>query len=132
SFSMPAGSFVQTDIEYNLRIDNTLTHIEDIENVILLPLDQGNYVYVKDIARIEDGLAPYTSLSRLSVDGSPLQQAVTFSIYKQVDADITDVTGAAREQLHAIQEEFPDTEFITLIDYGKDINSSILELSKSA
>lgn len=132
NFSIPAGSMVQSGVEYSIRIDNNLDTLNKLENIIIKSLGQGKYLYVKDIATIEDGLAPYNSLSRLSVQGHEMSQAVTFSIYKQVDADITKVASGARNILKDIQKEYPNTEFVTLVDYGQDISDSISSLSFSA
>lgn len=131
-FSLPAGSIIQSGIEYNITIDNTVENLDDINNVIVSTNQAGQHVYVKDIAVIEDGLASYTSLSRLSVAGSEPQQAITFSVFKQVGSDITKVTKGIRRGLEVVQENIPGTEFITLIDAGSDISTDILNLSKSA
>lgn len=131
-FSIPSGSFVQEGVEYSITIDNTLSDIISIENVIVTTGVSGEYVYVKDVARIEDGLARYTSLSRLSVDGGESQQAITFFVYKKVGGDVTSVTKELRENLKMIQEELPGSDFITLIDSGNDVSSDIRDLSKSA
>jgi len=132
NFSVPGGSIVQAKTEYNFRIDSKLVKAKDLENIILKTLGQGNYLYLKDVARIEDGLAPYTSLSRLSIDGKPIEQAITFSIYKQVDGDVDTVTESTRKKLEEVKSKYDGTEFITLIDFGKEIKDSIRELSFSA
>lgn len=132
NFSVPGGSIIQGNTEYNFRIDNKLTEAKNLENIILKTLGQGNYLYLKDVARIEDGLAPYTSLSRLSIDGKPMEQAITFSIYKQVDGDVDTVTELTRNKLEEIKTKYEGTDFITLIDFGKEIKDSIRELSVSA
>lgn len=130
--SFPMGSIVQDGVEYNISVDNTVGSREDLENIIVISNQAGSPVYMKDIARIEDGLAPYTSWSRLSTHGSFPQQAITFSIYKQVGFDITQVTKDARNAVSHLRGDFPDMEFITLIDRGKDVSSDISSLTTSA
>jgi multidrug efflux pump len=123
---------VQNGIEYSMTIDNSVTDIESIKNIVVATGADGEYIYVRDVAKIEDGLAKYISLSRLSVDGSASQQAVTFSVFKQVGGDITELTKEAREGLDAFKESFPESEFVTLIDSGEDISGDIRSLSSSA
>ncbi len=132
NFSIPGGSIVQGNTEYNFRIDSKLTEAKDLENIILKTLGQGNNLYLKDVAKIEDGLAPYTSLSRLSIGGNSMEQAITFSVYKQVDGDVDTVTELTRKKLEDVKTKYEGTDFITLIDFGKDIKDSIRELSVSA
>lgn len=130
--SFPIGSIVQDGVEYNISVDNTISSIEDIENIIVAHQNSGSPLYIKDIARIEDGLAAYTSLSRLSTDGKSAQQSITFSIFKQVGFDITKVTADSNKAVNELKEQFPDMSFITLIDMGEDVSKDIGSLTQSA
>ena len=130
--SFPIGSIVQDGVEYNISVDNTLASIKDIENIIIGNQGSGSPLYIKDVARIEDGLAPYTSLSRLSTEGRNPQQSITFSVFKQVGFDITKVTEDARSAVSELEQQFPDMSFITLIDMGNDVSKDIKNLTQSA
>lgn len=130
--SFPIGSIVQEGVEYNISVDNTIGSVSDIENIIVGVKSSGSPLYVRDIARIEDGLAPYTSLSRLSTEEKNPQQSITFSVFKKVGFDITKVTADSRKAVEHLQEQFPDTSFITLIDMGQDVSTDIGNLTQSA
>jgi HAE1 family hydrophobic/amphiphilic exporter-1 len=131
-FSFPAGSIIQNGVEYNITVDNSLVDTDDIRNIIVGSREGGQFIYVKDVAIIEDGLAEYTSLSRLSVNGNRPQQAITFSVNKQVGADITKVTTSLNESLEEIKKDLPNAEFVILIDAGENISTDIKSLSRSA
>ena len=130
--SFPLGSIIQEGVEYNVSLDNTIGSIEDIENIIISTQSGENPVYLKDIARIEDGLAPYNSLSRLSTEGLNSQQAITFSIYKQVGFDVTAVAADANKAVNQLRKDFDDTKFIVLIDQGDVVSTDIANLTQSA
>jgi HAE1 family hydrophobic/amphiphilic exporter-1 len=130
--SFPVGSIVQEGVEYNVSLDNTIKSIEDIENIIIGSQSGGSAIYLKDIARIEDGLAPYDSLSRLSTGGSLPQQAITFSIFKQVGFDVTAVTADANNAVSQLRTDFEDMSFVVLIDSGDIVSSDIASLTQSA
>lgn len=130
--SFPLGSIVQEGVEYNISLDNTIGSIADIENIIIGTQSGGSAIYLKDIARIEDGLAPYTSLSRLSTEGLDAQQAITFSIFKQVGFDVTAVAADANKAVDGLRKDFTDNKFIVLIDQGEVVSSDIASLTQSA
>lgn len=130
--SFPLGSIIQQGVQYNVSLDNTIGSIRDIKNIIIGTQPGGGAIYLKDIARIEDGLAPYDSLSRLSTDGSLPQQAITFSIFKQIGFDVTAVTQDANIALNELKENIKDTEFVILIDLGDVVATDITSLTESA
>lgn len=130
--SVPVGSIVQDGIEYNIGIDTSVDTVEDLNNLIIGTRGTGSPLYLGDVARIDTGLAAYTSLSRLSVNGSLPQQAITFSVYKQVGFDITTVTEDIREALDELQQTTPGMQFVTLIDMGEYVAKDIANLSQSA
>lgn len=130
--SFPIGSIVQEGVEYNVSLDNTIDAITDIENIVIATEAGGTAVYLKDIARIEDGLAPYESLSRLSIGGTLPQQAITFSVYKQVGFDVTAVTADSNAAIEDLRKEFSDMNFVTVIDRGDIVSTDISNLTQSA
>lgn len=130
--SFPIGSIVQEGVEYNVSLDNTVGSISDIENIIIGTQSGGSAIYLKDIATIEDGLAPFTSLSRLSTEGLDPQQAITFSIFKQVGFDVTSVTADANAAVDELRKDFDETKFIVLIDQGEVVSTDINNLTQSA
>lgn len=131
--SLPIGEIVQSGIRYNLTFDGDFASVADVANTVVAETRGGEPIYVRDLGIIEDGLAVFESRSRLSIDGSVPQQAVTFFVKKQVGADVTEVTAAAREALTELQDEFAgeQLEFVTLIDLGEQVFSDLKTLSSA-
>ena len=132
--SLPVGTIVQNNVEYSVTFDGDLEEVEAIRSSVVGRTQAGEPVYVRDVAIIEDGLAEYTSRSRLSVDGSEPQQAVTFSISKQVGYDVTVLAEDLRATLDELQVELAaeNLEFVTLTDSGQDVFDDLISLSSSA
>jgi len=132
--SLPLGSIIQDNIEYRITFKGDLNSAEDIRNTVIARTDAGNPIYIRDIGLVEDGLAKFSSVSRLSIQGSEPQQAVTFSVKKQVGADVTVMTEKIRKTLSELQENLngEELQFVSLIDFGEIIDDDLRSLSFSA
>ncbi|MEM9336386.1 MAG: efflux RND transporter permease subunit [Patescibacteria group bacterium] len=132
--SLPVGSIVQSGTEYNITFDGELNSVELIENSVVARTQTGQAIFVRDIARVEDGLAERESSSRLSVAGSEPQQAITFSINKQSGYDVTTLTADVRAELLLLETELASEqlEFVTLEDGGEDVTEDLIDLAVTA
>ncbi len=97
---LPAGK-VQTDKENSsVRLVGKFNNINDIENVqIAMPLP-GNPVYVKDVAKVVDGIAEISSVSRYNG-----KNGIGLLIKKQGDANAVDVSKLIRKRFQLIEKQ---------------------------
>ena len=131
--TVPIGQIENNGVSYNVAFEGDLTTSEDILNVGITTRG-GQPVYVRDIATVEDGLAPSASLNRLSIDNQPSQTSITLDVYKQSGGDITAITRGVNARLAELQEENKILDGITVktvLDAGKDIQDDLVRLSSS-
>ncbi|MDA8597055.1 efflux RND transporter permease subunit, partial [Candidatus Pacebacteria bacterium] len=131
--TFPIGQIKNDGVIYNVAFEGDITDPTQIENVVVTT--RGNQpVYVRDVATVIDGLSGATTLSRLSVEGNPSENAVTFSVFKQSGGDITAIARGINNRLAELQEEnglLRDLTVSTIIDSGEDIESDLVRLSTS-
>jgi len=133
NLTLPIGQIVNDGISYNVAFEGDITDTTQIANIGITNLG-GQPVYVKDVAIIEDGLAPASSLSRLSINGAPSVNSVSFDIYKQSGGDITQIASAVNqrfEDLKAPGEILEGIDTIVVLDSGEQIVSDLIQLSRS-
>jgi len=87
NIQVPAGELSEGDVTYSLRTIGDFRNIEQIQNTIVSSSD-GNPVYVKDVAEVEDGIAQ--PIGNVRVQGN---DGVIINIYKQSDSNV--VTAAS-------------------------------------
>lgn len=133
NITFPIGQIINNGISYNIAFEGDITDTSEIGNVAVSSRN-AQPVFVKDIAIIEDGLAPAASLSRLSINGAPSINSVTFDIYKQVGGDITEISTLVNQRFEALKEPgeiLHTVDTITVLDAGEQIISDLLQLSTS-
>lgn len=133
NISFPIGQIINDGVSYNVAFEGDITEGSQIKNIGVVSRG-GQPVYIRDIAFVEDGLAPSKTLSRLSVAGKPSLNAISFSVYKQSGGDITTITADVNkrvEELKAPNELLDGLTTVTVLDAGKDIKSDLVRLSSS-
>lgn len=131
--TLPVGQIISDDVSYNVAFEGDIENTSEIENIALTTRG-GVPVYVRDIADVSDGLSDANTLSRLSVDGQPSQNSITFSVYKQTGGDITAIARSVNNKLLELQT---DGELLSTLsvsvayDAGADIAEDLIRLSTS-
>lgn len=127
---VPAGEIgqppVQSDQRYQYTV-KTLGRLPDVshfENIIIRASQDGSFVKLKDIARVELGAAKYAWSGRLN--GKP---SATLAIYQISDANALAVANEIKSRLETLSESFPDDlKYEILYDTTKFIEASIDEV----
>jgi len=133
NLTFPIGQIINDGVSYNVAFEGDITDTSAIRNLGIATRG-GQPVFIKDIAIVEDGLASVSSLSRLSVDGAPSQNSISFNVYKQSGGDITKITSAINERIEELKSDGQILEGITTVDVldaGADIKSDLVQLSTS-
>ncbi len=133
NLTFPIGQIVSDGISYNVSFEGDISNTADVKD-IPVAVRGGQPVYVRDIAVVEDGLAPASTLSRFSVDGLPSKNSVTVNLYKQSGGDITKIAAAVNDRLESLQkpnELLSGVEAVTILDAGDQIKTDLLRLSFS-
>jgi len=97
---LPAGK-IQTDTESNsVRLVGKFTKLEEIKNVQVAMPFPGSPVYVKDIAKVNDSIKEFSSVSRYNG-----KSGIGLLIKKQGDANAVDVSKSIRDKLTSIEQQ---------------------------
>ena len=131
--TFPIGQIINNGTVYNIAFEGDITDSDQIENIGIANLG-GQPVYVRDVAIVEDGLAPASSLARLSVDNAPSQNSISLNVFKQSGGDITVIAAAVNERVAELAKPGELLDGITtqtILDSGANIRSDLIQLSTS-
>lgn len=130
NLTLPVGTVRTDGIEYAVRYEGKIDAIAEIEN-IPVGVFGDTVVYLRDIATVTDGVERESSISRVSIGGTPSESALTLVIYKRAGADVTEVADAALEKLASLQEPqglLAASQVLVVFDQGKDVKRDLSEL----
>jgi multidrug efflux pump subunit AcrB/uncharacterized membrane protein YhaH (DUF805 family) len=89
-------------------------------------------VYLRDIATVSDGIEKATTYSRISVEGEPSRQAMSFAVVKVRGNDITAVSAAVRAKLTELQGGILEgSDVVISYDAAEDIKKNLRELTQT-
>ena len=104
------GQQSENAYQYPMEYKGTLKSIEEFENIILRTQDNGNVLYLKDVATVEIGAKTYTMTSVM--DGKP---GVFYLINQSPGANATLVNQQIDELYEQLKPSLPaGLEFVTL------------------
>ena len=118
----PGGTLRRRGVRYALHVDSEIATAAQIEAVVVGG-DAARPVRVRDVARVEDGIAVPDGWSRL--DGEP---AVGILVYQEAGANLLHTAGHLHERLAQLQREFPDFHVAIVQDPAPFVRQSISNL----
>lgn len=123
NIQVPAGELSEGDVTYSLRTIGDFRNIEQIRNTIVTS-SEGNPVYAKDVADIEDGIAQ--PIGNVRVQGN---DGVIINIYKQSDSNVVTAASGVMSSLDELREFLPPgVELNVLTNKADFIEMSIRNL----
>ncbi|MFH1477569.1 MAG: efflux RND transporter permease subunit [Verrucomicrobiota bacterium] len=126
NITQPVGNLKTGLSDYLLRLPGEFASPEEINSVIL-GQRQGKLVYLKDVARVEDGFQEVTTIVR--VNG---KSAVQMMIQKQIGANTVEVAQRVKQKLKALEPTLPsDVNFLVVMDTSKDILDALSSLKST-
>jgi len=133
NLTLPIGQITTNGVAYNIAFEGDISTAEIVPSIPIASVG-GQPVYIRDIATVEDGLAPATTLARLSIDGTPSENSITFDVYKQSGGDITLIANAVNarvEELKAENNILNGIDTVTVLDSGEQIEKDLVNLTTS-
>ena len=116
----PAGLAFQ----YNISTLGRLTDASEFENIIVKVGANGEFVRVRDVARVELGAQNYTWYAEL--DGAP---SIAMGIYQLPGANAVNVRDAVEASMNELSLRFPEgLEYVIPHDTTRYIKQSIAEV----
>ena len=105
NFEITGGSYNYKNEERLLTVTSKLKTIKDIQNVIIRSTFEGNKIYLKDIAKIEDGFEDKSTVIHLNG-----QQGVSLMVQKKDNADIMRTVDAVKAAVKEYQLSLGKTD----------------------
>ncbi|WP_417427785.1 efflux RND transporter permease subunit [Kiloniella sp.] len=110
--------------QYTLQAKGRLTTVEEFENIVIRANQDGSFVRLKDVARIELGSQSYSSVSKLN--NAP---SAAIAVYQSPGANALDVADAIYTELDRLSESFPQgVEYKILYDTTNAVRASVQEV----
>jgi len=126
NITQPVGKLKSGLTDYLIRIPGEFVSPEEINSVILGKRN-GNLVYLKDVARVEDGFKEVTLNVRINKNPGLL-----LMIQKQSDTNTVEVASSIKKKLRELEDSLPrDVKMYTIFDTSQDIINSLNSLKSS-
>ncbi len=132
----PAGSFQNSNREVLIRGGEFLTSVDDIAGLVVA-VDRGVPVYLRDVARVSDGMGEANSYTRLrfgpaepGAAAGKEYQAVHIAVAKKKGTNAVRVAEEVIDKLHSLQGEvIPDNIQVRVTrNYGETADHKVNEL----
>ncbi len=130
NLSLPVGTVSTEGVEYAIRFEGKVIDAKDIENLPITSRN-GQPIYIRDVADVNDSVDKESSISRVSVDGELAESSLTLSIFKKAGMDITEVTDSVYEKLDELQAPgglLEDSQVLSVFDQGEQVRKDLHEL----
>ncbi|MDD3876912.1 MAG: efflux RND transporter permease subunit [Bacteroidales bacterium] len=126
NFNLPSGNIKMGDINYPVRIQGEFDESFEIENLIVGNF-QGNPVYLKDIATVEDRKKDVSLEERIKGG-----QGLRMFVQKQSGANTIQITSDVKEMMKDLLPQLPpDVKITEIMDTSDFIKNSINNLSET-
>jgi len=123
----PAGTIETSNKNYNLRVLSEYLSVEQIKNTIIT-FKSGIPIYVKDVAKVEDGFKENTNEVRADYG-----EGVMLVLMKQSDANTVQTSNKVKEAIPDIIKRLPQgTKFSPIWDQSDFILKSVKNLQSTA
>lgn len=124
--TQPAGNIKSGLTDYLLRVPGEFATPEEI-NTVILGKRNGNLVYLKDVARVEDSFKEVTQIVRIN-----RQQGLLMMVQKQTGTNTVQVATLVKNKLEELQKTLPkDVKIHVIMDSSSDIINSLNTLKST-
>ncbi len=126
NITQPVGNIKSGMTDYLLRLPGEFKSPEEI-NLIILGAREGKYIYLKDVATVEDGFKEITLNVRINRN-----RGILMFIQKQTGTNTVEVAERAKRKLMDLEKTLPkDISVYTIFDSSQDIINSLNTLKSS-
>jgi HAE1 family hydrophobic/amphiphilic exporter-1 len=126
NITQPVGNLKSGLTDYLIRLPGEFATPEEI-NLVILGKRNGNPVYLKDVARVEDSFKEVTSLVRINE-----QPGLIMMVQKQSGVNTVEVAEKVKKRIESLKGTLPsDVQMTVIFDTSKDIINSLNSLKSS-
>jgi len=133
NLDLPLGDIDIDSLHYNIRSVAKLTSLDDLKKVVVGNVD-GKSVLLEDIADVSEQFVDQENVSRISIDGQPVQDNISVQIFKKTGGNILDIVDSAKKKIETLKEErvIPDNVKVEINnDYSSFIRDDLNTLGSS-
>jgi len=129
--SLPLGSISMDGINYALQFNGDIEDPSEVNDIALLS-QNGTPVYVRDVAKVSNGLEDAQNYSRVSKSGQPSVPSLTLSVFKSSGGNIVKVADAVKQKLNELKETtLAGGDTLIEFDAGDQVSKSLGDLTKT-
>lgn len=123
NINLSGGKLEEGTQQYLVRTLNQFQNVDQIQNVVVT-IQDGTPVYLKDIAEVSQGYKEREAITRLNG-----QEAVEIAIYKEGDANTVNVAEGVATKVNNFKKNFPEGTSVTKVyDQSTFIASAVDEV----
>lgn len=130
---LPVGEITVAEVDYPVQFNGDLTNTKEVPSIAVASRG-GAIIYLRDVAKVVDGLAPTATYSRASVGGAPSENALTLFVFKKAGGDVTNIAALVQERLRELErpgELLEGASVIVSFDNGKEVRKNLSELVRA-
>jgi len=101
--NLPAGDIEIDAFKYGVRVEGEFQSASEIADIAVTSAN-GSPVYVRDVARVEDGFEEQTTKSRIGLPDEMPRNTVSLQIYKQTGGNILEIVESSRQVIDQAEE----------------------------
>ena len=133
NIALPVGTIQVNDAEFPVRLAGDIQSTQEVANIPILSVG-GAPVFVRDIARVVDAREEATTLSRTSLDNQPSIPSISFNVFKNTNANITQVSADTRAKFEELQQTgglLEGFQVHIMFDNGEQLQDDLTTLTRS-
>jgi HAE1 family hydrophobic/amphiphilic exporter-1 len=127
NFSAPIGELDLNGVRYNLRVDERYTSIEALENTLIK-----DNIYIKDVARVVDGIKQVTSYNRTYIKGSQALPSLFVTVNRKVASDVLGTSQRVKELIETSNVLPEDVNVYVSNDLSENVQRDLDNIQGSA
>lgn len=120
NITQPVGNLKSGLTDYFIRLPGEFVSPDEL-NLVILGRHQGKFIYLKDVARVEDSFKEITS--RVRINREP---GLIMMVQKQTGTNTVEVAKRVKKRLKDLEKSLPsDIKLTTIFDTSQDIVNSL-------
>jgi len=126
NITQPVGNIKSGLTDYLVRLPGEFASPEEV-NLIILGKHEGHLIYLRDVARIEDGFQEITHVARING-----KSGMMMSVQKQTGVNTVQVAEKVKKRLKELEKLLPpDVKFYIVRDSSEDIMYALASLKET-
>lgn len=106
NMSYPAGNIENSDNRYTIRLDEKLTDVNALRNLIIRENKNGSKIILQDVATVTDATETPTTINRING-----KVGLGMQVFKQTDANAVEVSTQVKAKLDTLVQQYKSKGF---------------------